>query len=208
MTFFLGCSPTMKESTNLNFSLNNGIIINNLDVNIYIYKKKSGSKWYGLLKKLTIVHNGKLLIKNINISDVSYYEIYVFTPNFVKVDSTDNIFKDNLMDFYYSFSTDHIDFEINKDNKLLSKGKLYYEKDFKNSSVNKFIFYDSNNQKFDLTELGPDTLNYLDSMTFEELIETDKLLSKDILKLKKLSFAQKKQLIEAHKIKKFDITFN
>lgn len=45
-------------------------------------------------------------------------------------------------------------------------------------------------------------------MSFEELLETDKLLSKDILKLKKLSLVQKKQLIEAHKIKKFATTFN
>ena len=74
--------------------------------------------------------------------------------------------------------------------------------------VNKFIFYDTNNEKFELTELGPETLNYLDSMSFEELLETDKLLSKDILKLKKLSLVQKKQLIEAHKIKKFATTFN
>ena len=40
-------------------------------------------------------------------------------------------------------------------------------------------------------------------MTFKELMETDKILSKDILKLKKISFAQKKQLIEIHNMKKF-----
>ena len=112
------------------------------------------------------------------------------------------------MEYSYSFSNDFMTFKINKNKNLLSSGTLYYAKDLKDSMVNKFIFYDTNNEKFELTELRPETLNYLDSMSFEELLETDKLLSKDILKLKKLSLVQKKQLIEAHKIKKFATTFN
>lgn len=41
-------------------------------------------------------------------------------------------------------------------------------------------------------------------MTFEELLETDKLLNKEILKLKNISMNEKKKLIEAHNMKKFE----
>lgn len=40
-------------------------------------------------------------------------------------------------------------------------------------------------------------------MTFEELLETDKLLNNDILKLKNMSMSQKKKLIEEHNMKEF-----
>ena len=208
LLFCLGCSQHMNKSTNLSFSIENNTNWNELSVNIYLYKANSGSRWYGLVKKETIIDHGKLVKSKVNYSDISHYEIFVFTNNFSKVDLTDNIFKDDFMEYYYSFSKDFMNFEINKNNNLLSNGTLYYGKDLKDSMVNKFIFYDANKEKFELTSLGPETLNYLDTMTFEELVETDKLLSKDILKLKKLSFTQKKQLIEAHKIKKFDTTFN
>ena len=208
LLFFLGCSQHMDKSTNLSFSIENDIKLNDLSVNIYLYKENSGSRWYGLAKKETIIDHGKLVKNKVNYSDISHYEIFVFTNNFSKVDLTDNIFKDDFMEYSYSFSNDFMTFKINKNKNLLSSGTLYYAKDLKDSMVNKFIFYDTNNEKFELTELGPETLNYLDSMSFEELLETDKLLSKDILKLKKLSLVQKKQLIEANKIKKFATTFN
>jgi len=204
ITFFLGCSPAMKESTNLHFSVNEKINLNDLNVNLYMYKKNSGSKWYGLLKKETIISNGKLIKSSVSDSDISYYEIYVFTPYSVKMDLTDNIFKDSLMEYFYSFSLDHMDFKINKNKILLSDGTLYYTKDFKNSLVHNFTFYDSNTENFKLMDLGPDTLSYIDSLTFSELLETDKILTKDILKLKNLSLSQKKQLIEVHKMKKFN----
>jgi len=80
---------------------------------------------------------------------------------------------------------------------------LYYKK-FENSGVKKFIYYDPNKAKFELTQLEPDTIAILESMTFEELLETDKLLNKDILKLKNISMSQKKKLIEVHSMKKFE----
>ncbi|WP_227565870.1 hypothetical protein [Acinetobacter bereziniae] len=48
------------------------------------------------------------------------------------------------------------------------------------------------------------TIAILESMTFEELLETDKLLNKDILKLKNISMNEKKKLIEVHSLKKFE----
>lgn len=42
-------------------------------------------------------------------------------------------------------------------------------------------------------------------MTFEELLETDKLLNKDILKLKNISMSQKKKLIVVHNMKKIEL---
>lgn len=200
---FLGCTHTMKESIHLSFSLNNDVNLDDLSVNLYLYKRNSGSKWYGLVKKETILDHGKLIKSQDNYSDISYYEIYIFTPNAVKVGLTDNIFKNNLMDYHYSFSKNFMNFKIHKNNELFNTGVISYQKDLKESKISKFIFYDAKKEKFELTHLGPDTLDYLDSMTFKELMETDKILSKDILKLKKISFAQKKQLIEIHNMKKF-----
>lgn len=203
--FFLGFSQTMKDPTILYFSIKDKINLDNLSVNIYLYKRNSGSKWYGLIKKETIINHGQLIKSTASYSDISYYEIQVFTKDFIKVDFTDNIFKDSLMEYHYSFSKVKMDFKINKNKESFSSGSLYYKKDFKDSTIQKFTFYDASKEKFELTDLGPDTLAYLDSMTFKELLETDKLLNKDILKLKKLSFSQKKQLIEAHSSKNFEI---
>jgi hypothetical protein len=41
-------------------------------------------------------------------------------------------------------------------------------------------------------------------MTFEELLEKDKLLNKDILKLKNIFMSQNKKLIEVHNMKKIE----
>ena len=54
------------------------------------------------------------------------------------------------------------------------------------------------------TQLEPDTIATLESKAFEELLETDKLLNKDILKLKNISMNEKKKLIEVHSMKKFE----
>lgn len=54
---------------------------------------------------------------------------------------------------------------------------------------------------FELTDLGPDTIAYLYSLRFSELLETYKLLTKDILNLKNLSLNERKQLIEVYKVK-------
>lgn len=203
--FFLGCSHAMKASTNLYFSMKDNVNLDDLSVNLYLYKRDSGSKWYGLVKKETIIDHGKLIKSKVSYSNVSYYEIQIFTQSFVKVDLTDNIFKDSFMEYYYSFSKDFMDFKVDNNQDSLSKGTLFYRKDLKDSMISKFTFYDANKEKFELTNLGPETLGYLDSMTFKELMETDKLLSKDILKLKKISLIQKKQLIEIHNLKKFEI---
>ena len=41
LLFFLGCSQHMDKSTNLSFSIENDIKLNDLSVNIYLYKENS-----------------------------------------------------------------------------------------------------------------------------------------------------------------------
>lgn len=193
----------MKESTHLTFSLENKESLKDLNVNLFTYKKDFNSKWYGLVKKETIVNQGDL-IKNTSInSNVFYYEFYVFNTNFNKMYCTENIIKDSVVENGYSFAEDHLKFKVYKNKELFSDGILYYKK-FENSGVKKFIYYDTNKAKFELTQLEPDTIATLESMAFEELLETDKLLNKDILKLKNISMNEKKKLIEVHSMKKFE----
>lgn len=201
--FFLGCSQDMQESTHLNFSVENKGILKDLNVNLFTYKKDFNSKWYALVKKETIINQGNL-IKNTSVdSNVFYYEFYVFNNNFNKIYYTENIIKDSAVENDYSFAEDHLKFKVYKNKELFSDGILYYKK-FENSGVKKFIYYDPNKAKFELTQLEPDTIATLESMTFEELLETDKLLNKDILKLKNISMNEKKKLIEVHSLKKFE----
>ena len=156
-----------------------------------------------MVKKETIVNQGDL-IKNTSInSNVFYYEFYVFNTNFTKMYYAENIIKDSVVENGYFFAEDHLKFKVYKNKELFSDGILYYKK-FENSGVKKFIYYDPNKAKFELTQLEPDTIATLESMTFEELLETDKLLNKDILKLKNISMSQKKKLIEVHSMKKFE----
>ncbi|WP_327857972.1 hypothetical protein [Acinetobacter guillouiae] len=156
-----------------------------------------------MVKKETIVNQGDL-IKNTSInSNVFYCEFYVFNTNFNKMYYAENIIKDSVVENGYFFAEDHLKFKVYKNKELFSDGILYYKK-FENSGVKKFIYYDPNKAKFELTQLEPDTIAILESMTFEELLETDKLLNKDILKLKNMSMSQKKKLIEVHSMKKFE----
>lgn len=156
-----------------------------------------------MVKKETIVNQGDL-IKNTSInSNVFYYEFYVFNTNFTKMYYAENIIKDSVVENGYFFAEDHLKFKFYKNKELFSDGILYYKK-IENSGVKKFIYYDPNKAKFELTQLEPDTIAILESMTFEELLETDKLLNKDILKLKNISMSQKKKLIEVHSMKKFE----
>lgn len=201
--FFLGCSQDMQESTHLNFSIENKESLKDLNVNLFTYRKDFNSKWYCLVKKETIVNQGDLIKKTSINSNVFYYEFYVFNTNFNKMYYTENIIKDNVVENDYSFAEDHLKFKVYRNKELFSDGILYYKK-FENSGVKKFIYYDPNKAKFELTQLEPDTIATLESMTFEELLETDKLLNKDILKLKNISMSQKKKLIEAHNMKKFE----
>lgn len=156
-----------------------------------------------MVKKETIVNQGDLIKKTSINSNVFYYEFYVFNTNFTKMYYAENIIKDSVVENGYFFAEDHLKFKVYKNKELFSDGILYYKK-FENSGVKKFIYYDPNKAKFELTQLEPDTIAILESMTFEELLETDKLLNKDILKLKNISMSQKKKLIEVHSMKKFE----
>ena len=166
------------------------------------FKKKFNSKWYDLVKKETIIQKGKLLKNSTTDSNIFYYNLYIYTSNFKKVHSTENIIKNSIVDHHYSFSAEDLKFKILKNEEIFSSGTLYY-KNLKDSAVNKFIYYPPNVARFELTELSEDTFNILNSMTFEEILETDKLLNKDIMKLRNLSLNQKKKLIEIHNLKKF-----
>lgn len=201
--FLLGCSEDIKESTRLNFNVEDQASSENLNINLYTYKNYLNSRWYGLVKKETIVNQGKL-VKNSSLnSNIFYYEFYIFTPEFNKIQHTENIFKDINVENDYVFAKDHLSFKVYKNKELFSDGILYY-KNFENSGVKKFTYYDPNKAKFELTQLEPETIATLESMTFEELLETDKLLNKDILKLKNISMNEKKKLIEVHSLKKFE----
>lgn len=148
--FFLGCSQDMQESTHLNFNIENKESLKDLNVNLFTYKKYFNSKWYGLVKKETIVNQGNL-IKNTSInSNVFYCEFYVFNTNFNKMYYAENIIKDSVVENGYFFAEDHLKFKVYKNKELFSDGILYYKK-FENSGVKKFIYYDPNKAKFELT---------------------------------------------------------
>ena len=61
--FLLGCSEDIKESTRLNFNVEDQASSENLNINLYTYKNYLNSRWYGLVKKETIINQGKL-VKN------------------------------------------------------------------------------------------------------------------------------------------------
>lgn len=196
-----GCSIDRQESNQLFFNIESTQNLADLNVNLYLYKNNFNSKWYDLVKKETIIQKGKLLKKSAIDSNIFYYDLYIYNSNFKKVHTTENIIKNSIVDHYYSFSAEYFKFNILKNKEIFSSGTLNY-KSFKESSINKFIYYDPNAARFELTELSEDSLNILNSMTFEELLGTDKLLNKDIMKLRNLSLTQKKKLIEIHNLKK------
>lgn len=196
-----GCSIDRQESNQLFFNIESTQDLADLNVNLYLYKNNFNSKWYDLVKKETIIQKGKLLKKSAIDSNIFYYDLYIYNSNFKKVHTTENIIKNSIVDHYYSFSAEYFKFNILKNKEIFSSGTLNY-KSFKESSINKFIYYDPNAARFELTELSEDSLNILNSMTFEELLGTDKLLNKDIMKLRNLSLTQKKKLIEIHNLKK------
>lgn len=199
-----GCSIDRQESNQLFFNIESTQDLADLNVNLYLYKNTFNSKWYDLVKKETIIQKGKLLKKSAIDSNIFYYDLYIYTSNLKKVHTTENIIKNSIVDHYYSFSAENFKFNILKNKEIFSSGTLNY-KSFKESSINKFIYYDPNAARFELTELSEDSLNILNSMTFEELLGTDKLLNKDIMKLRNLSLTQKKKLIEIHNLKKIEI---
>ncbi|MFW2074226.1 hypothetical protein ACG9Y7_12435 [Acinetobacter gerneri] len=58
--FFLilgGCTKMFEEEQNLyfNFRVEENTKLPNLNVNLYTYDSESGSKWYGLVKKQTVI---------------------------------------------------------------------------------------------------------------------------------------------------------
>lgn len=136
--FFLGCSQDMQESTHLNFSIENKESLKDLNVNLFTYRKDFNSKWYGLVKKETIVNQGDLIKKTSINSNVFYYEFYVFNTNFNKMYYTENIIKDSVVENNYSFAEDHLKFKVYKNKELFSDGILYYKK-FENSGENFFF---------------------------------------------------------------------
>lgn len=197
--------PFFQENTHFDFAVKNSKEDLDLNVNISIYSSHySGSKWYQFVKRKTVVYKG-IPIEKFNEKDIDYYINYFYLPSMTKKELVSNKENSNYKYYYVfdkiGFSTGEVVSGIyyNFDNHAYIK---YI--DLKDNHDEKFTYYDPKKAKYELAELSEASLEELNSMSFKELKETDKILTKDIIRLKKLTLGQKKALIEIHNEKKFD----
>ena len=197
--------PFFQEDTSFEFAIKKGVENPDLNVNIFIYSHYSGSNWYQFVKRKTVVYKG-VPIGKFNEKDIHYYIAYFYLPDMKKKKVVSNTEANSNYKYYYIF--DNIGFSTgakvsgmhyNFDNHTYIK---YI--DLKDNHDEKFTYYDPKKAKYELAELSEASLEELNSMSFKELKETDKILTKDIIRLKKLTLGQKKALIEIHNEKKFD----
>lgn len=185
------------------FRVDNNENLSKLNVNIYLYKYDSGSKWYSLVKKKTVIEHGKVISSIINDKNVDYHRIELHLANIKKEITTDHIYLNSDYIFYFTFNSTG----INTLTKVNGGGHNVENKSFKpylaiNENItHDFIHYNSSYEPDNIKE---PLLNELKAMNFEDLKKTDKILHQDIMKLDQLSLNQKKQLIEIHTLKKFD----
>lgn len=200
----LGCNNMFESEKKIKyiFKVDNDQTL--LNVNLYLYKYDSGSKWYSIVKKKTVIEGGKV-ISPINDGDADYHKIEVYLPNIKKEILTDHIYIDSDYIFEFTFNSNGIDTltKVNGGGHHIENKNFQSYQDINKNITHDFIHYNSIGINYELNNIKESLFDELKAMSFEDLKETDKILSKDIMKLNNLSFDQKKQLIEIHKLKKF-----
>lgn len=196
----------VRENSKFIFKVDPKSDLKNLNVNLYTYKYSSGSKWYVLVKKETVIKEGHP-INSFNYRGLDYHFIEVFLDDQKKEMLNDHVYKKANYEFNYYFSSEGISSNLKVKNSDYAVDNHNFRKYLVlNPSKNlRFAYYDPTTAKFEPKQLNDSSLNELKMMSFEALKNTDKILEKDILKLSQLSMGQRKKLIEIHKTKKFII---
>ncbi|MDQ9010842.1 hypothetical protein RFI36_14410 [Acinetobacter gerneri] len=210
--FFLilgGCTKMFEEEQNLyfNFRVEENTKLPNLNVNLYTYDSESGSKWYGLVKKQTVIKKGQYLEQELKSINSDWHALYIYNGDSSKFMYDDHIFRGAIYHLTYIFKIDGLltqsritRSEHGGDDEFFMKYK-----ELEDAEQKGFNYYNPIDARYEINDIQPDNLNTLKKMTFDELKNVDKILAKDIFKLNQLTLEQKKALAEIHQHKQFKI---
>lgn len=203
-----GCNHISESDKKIKyvFKVDQDENLSNLNVNLYLYKYDSGSKWYSLVKKKTVIENGQVISPIID-ADADHHSIEVYLPNIRKELTTNHIYTGSDYIFDYTFNSTG----INALSKVSGGGHNVENKNFKpyldipKNIPHDFMHYNAENTTYEPDNIKESLINELKTMSFEELKTTDKIFDKDLMKLNHLSFEEKQQLIKIHQVKKLDL---
>lgn len=202
----------MQETNEIQLNFKSDESLKGLRVNLVVYKNDMPSTSYGYKKTITVIDQGKVL--------ANFKERYILRYELEAVDTMnnhyfDNAFEDNvyarLADYEekYYFKRDQVNYKSIVKNGFLNinndtaEGYMKYS-DLNNMTKNATLaFYDPRTTKYEITDMSKDQLEWLQRKTFDQLINEEKILEKDIHKLNQLTTKEKFELIKAHSVKKF-----
>ena len=197
-----------KNSTmHLTFSKSEHVERNeNLNVNFILYSKYSASGWYPYQKRITIMHNSKLLVNSLiepNI-EVTYIEILNPKQSLHYERHGDNVYLNIGVDTFESYQFTSKSYDVSADIKDGYGPILSNTEYLPGSSLLSLPYYDPAKAKYSMHPLSEQRINEIsNSYTYDKLKESGKLLEEDILKLKNFTPEQIQSLILIHKEKSF-----
>lgn len=200
----------MKETNEIeiNFNVVDSNDLNDLRVNLYVMRADRPSEWYGYYKYVTVIDKGKVLIK-FKSKYVVAYEInghstlknYYFDTGIL-----DNVFT-RKEDFYinYFFTKKNVGtssnsiFNIKQDQVITEYSNLNEA-----SNVSELEFHDPRTTGYQISDISEEDIFFLETKSFNELKNVEKIQAKDIFKLDHLTYEEKLELVKIHDQKKFD----